>query len=387
MTVLDLVQVLAGVSSLIALAGLGQALAGWSALRRHLRQTVRAADAYPAVTVLKPLHGGEPLLEEALATVFTQDYPVFQLVFGLQDPHDPALAILNRLRARFPEVDTAVVVDPTMHGVNRKIGNLLNTWPQVSHGIVVIADSDIHAAPDYLRSLVDALMQPGVGLVTTLYTGRPSNGTLTARLGAAQINHSFLPGALMARSLGRQDCLGATMALHRDTLERVGGLAALQDHLADDAVLGRLVQATGGRVALARTIPATTVPEDQLTDLLEHELRWARTIRHLAPAGFVSSALQYPLFWALLALGMVATPWALVAFVAAWGVRAVVAVSVDRALGVATRLPIWCLPLRDTMSIAVMLASYRTDQVAWRGQTLRATPAPRTPVLSQGPLP
>ena len=382
----DPLHVLASVSACVALAGLGQAAAGWAALSRHMRQAEPVLDAYPPVTVLKPLHGAEPLLEEALASLCTQDYPAFQIVFAAQDPHDPALVVVQRLRARFPDMDIAVTVDSTLHGANRKIGNLLNAWPQAKHGIVVIADSDIHAGPGYLRSLVGALMQPGTGLATTLYTGLPANAALAALLGAAQINHSFLPGALMARGLGRQDCLGATMALRRETLEALGGLRALADHLADDAVLGRLVRAQGLRVALARTVPATTVPEDRLPDLFHHELRWARTIRRLEPVDFVLAGLQYPLFWAALA-------WALAPgvgpglFLLAWLARAVLAFGVERRLGVATGAPIWCLPLRDAMSVAVMLASYRTSKVAWRGQTLRATPAPRLSALPQGPLP
>lgn len=374
-----------------AMAGLAQAGAGWWALRRFLRTPQHDAPALPSVTVLKPLHGDGPLLEAALETCFTQDYPAYQLVFAVQDRRDPALAAVGRLQARYPHVDAVAVVNPATHGANRKIGNLLNAWPAAKHGVIVIADDDMHATPDYLRALVGTLMQPGVGLATTLYTGLPHDGSLAARLGAAQINHSFLPGALMARSLGREDCLGASMALRRDTLERIGGLQALADHLADDAVLGRLVQAAGGRVALAGTVPATTVPESSLRALFQHELRWARTIRSLAPAGFVLSVLQYPLFWAALAL-LLAPGWQAAAlFGLAWAARGAIAQGVERSLGIATHTPIWCLPLRDALSVAVMLASYRSDRVAWRGQTLRATRpvlAPQAPVLaSQGNLP
>ena len=206
---------------------------------------------------------------------------------------------------------------------NRKVGNLINMLPAAKHDVLVIADADMHVAPDWLHRLVVALEEPGVGLVTTIYTGLPV-GPLPRplprgegrghspplrrglaegpALGAAQINHYFLPGALLARAMGRQDCLGATMMLRRETLERIGGFAALVDHLADDNVLGRLVQRLGLRVALADTIPATTVPETSLRALWRHELRWARTIRALVPVQFAASVLQYPLVWAALAV-------------------------------------------------------------------------------------
>ena len=219
---------------------------------------------WPAITVLKPLCGDEALLEEALASYCGQDYPVFQIVFGVQSARDPAVDTVRRLRLRFPEVEIALVVDGTRHGRNNKIGNLLNMIGAARHDLLVISDSDIHAPADTLRSIAQALARPKAGLATTLYTGMASSQTLTGALGAAQINHSFLPGALMARSLGRQDCLGAVMALERATLERIGGLAALSDHLADDALLGQLVRDAGLDVVLASAIPATTVPETRL---------------------------------------------------------------------------------------------------------------------------
>ncbi len=337
------------------------------------------------VTVLKPLHGDEPLLEEALTSVCRQAYPPLQVVFGVNDAADTALPVVRRLQARFPGCDIAVVVEPTGHGANRKVGNLINMLPAAKHDVLVIADADMHVAPDWLHRLVVALDEPGVGLVTTVYTGMPVGPLRPApsregrgrdaigALGADQINHYFLPGALLARAMGRQDCLGATMMLRRQTLERIGGFAALVDHLADDNVLGRLVQGLGLRVALAETIPSTTVPETSLRALWRHELRWARTIRALVPLQFAASVLQYPLVWAALAvlLGSGAG-WTLAWFVVAWAIRAVAARGIDRALALANRTPLWLLPLRELMSVVVMAASYTGRRVEWRGHTLEA---------------
>ncbi len=362
-----------GATALTAV-GILQSSAGWLAVNRFANRGIALPGSRPPVTILKPLHGDEPLLEHALASFCAQDYPEFQIVFGLQDPSDPALNVLARLRTRFPALDMAVVVDATPHGLNRKVANLINMTPHARHDVLVIADSDMHVMPDYLDQLVSSLQRPGVGLVTTLYAGLPVGTALTGRLGAEQINHSFLPGALMARALGRQDCLGATMALTRETLDSVGGLRALADHLADDAVLGRLVKARGLSIALAATVPATTVAEDCMPDLFAHELRWARTIQSLEAVGFAMSCVQYPLFWAALAVGLSGgAAWAWLGFALAWMVRAAVGRGIDRALSLVRSAGIWCLPFRDLMSIAVMLASYRSDRVAWRGQILHAT--------------
>ena len=352
--------------------GIAQAAVGWAAVSRFRSRAVPAPLPLPPVTILKPLHGNEPMLLDALSSVCAQDYPAFQVVFGLQDPDDPALDVVQELRCRFPAVAIDVVVDRTQHGANRKIGNLINMLPSARHDVLLIADSDMHVAPDYLRRVV-AAMRPGVGLVTSLYTGLAAAPSLPGQLGAAYINHTFLPGALLARWLGRQDCLGATMALTRDTLERVGGLASLADELADDAVLGARVRGLGLRVALADTVPATTVPESNLPSLFEHELRWARTVKSVTGLGFASSVVQYPLFWAVLALGVSrGEGWAWLLFTAAWAVRAFTAISLDRHFGVASPLTFWCLPFRDLLSMTVVLASYRTRRVAWRGQVMIA---------------
>lgn len=384
---------LALAAALLAAVGVLQHLAGVLAVRHFVRQRPAAAPDRPPISILKPLHGDEPLLETALASFCAQDYPAFQIVFGVRDPTDPALAVVRRLAARFPQCDLAVVVDPTPHGPNRKVANLMNMLPSARHPVLMIADADVHAAPDLLDRVAVALAAPGTGLVTTLYTGLPARPVLSCRLGATQITHAFLPGVLLGRALGREDCLGAIMTLRRETLQAIGGFSALVGHLADDAVLGMLVRARGLRLGLAATVPATTVTETTLPELFRHELRWARTMRSLAPAGYTLSVLQYPVFWAALALLLSGFAWwALALFALAWAMRAGIARSINRALGLATKAPIWLLPLRDLMSIAVILASFANDRVEWRGEVLRvdrpgnlARPARGAPRADQEP--
>ncbi len=304
-----------------------QAVAGWVAVRRFVnRPLLIGTGVTPGVSVLKPLHGDEPLLEDALASVCRQDFPTWQVVFGVQDSADTALPVVRRLQARFPDCDIAVVVDPAGHGRNPKVANLINMLPAATARCAGDCRFGSACGAGLPAAAGVALGQPGTGLVTTLYVGLPlppatsrkgrgsavnasspslvgggsgeASLALPNSLGAVQINQYFLPGALLARALGRQDCLGATMALRRETLERIGGFAALADHLADDNVLGRLVQGLGLAVGLADTVPATTVPETTFAALWRHELRWARTIRALVPVQFAASALQYPLAWA-----------------------------------------------------------------------------------------
>ena len=378
---------LAWMAALLAFAGVVVSLCGLRSLRALPRTALAENDGLPAITVLRPLHGDEPMLEAALLSACRQDYPRFQVVFGVQRPDDPALAVVERVRALVPGRDIAVVCDDTADGANRKIANLTNMLRAAKHDVLVVADSDIHAGPSYLRAIAAALARPGIGLVTTLYTGLPANRSWAAALAADGITYGFLPGAALGRTMGRQDCLGATMALRRETLAEIGGLTALLNELADDNILGQRVKARGYRIGLAPTIPATTVPEAGIAAVLRHELRWARTIRALEPAAFAASALQYPLVWAMLAVLLSGfRPQVLAVALGAWALRAATARAVARELARRQeRAPpsprVFLLPLRDLMSFGIWLAAFTGNRVEWRGRVLRARRAPAAYVL------
>jgi ceramide glucosyltransferase len=366
-------HILAGIAGLFALIGVVQQFVGTLLVWRFNAAAAPVLVEFPAVSLLKPLCGVEPLTELALESFFLIDYPKFQLVFGVQDAEDPVLLIVERLRGRYPAQDVAVVVDPRLHGSNRKISNLINMMSEVSFETLVMSDADIHVPTYFLHRVVAALNEPGVGLVTTLYTGLPGTPHLATMLGANQINYTFLPGALLARKLGRQDCLGVTMALTRTVLAEIGGLRVVANHLADDQVLGRLVRAHGYDLTLAQVIPATTVPENDFAALFRHELRWARTIRALVPLPYAASVLQISLFWALLAI--VLTKFSLAAVVLFMVVlmsRYIAARQIAAMLKLAKAGDAWLFLLRDFCSVIIYVVSYAGDKVDWRGQTMLA---------------
>jgi ceramide glucosyltransferase len=377
-------HIFSGIAGLFTLIGVLQQFLGTLLIRRFSKTPAVVPAKRPTVSILKPLCGTEPLTEIALESFFLIDYPAFQLVFGVQNPADPVLDIVAMLRARYPERDVAVVVDATLHGSNRKVSNLINMLPAAKYETLVMSDADIHVPPYFLDRIVTALAEPGVGLVTTLYSALPGTPHLATLLGANQINYTFLPGALLARTLGRQDCLGVTMALTRGVLAEVGGLQAVANNLADDQVLGRLVISRGYKLTLAQVIPATTVPEADFRALFRHELRWARTIRHLVPLPYAASVLQISLFWALLAVlgdGGSLAAWAL--FMLVLILRYVSARQIDAALNLAKSGDAWLFLVRDICSVAIFILCYIGNQVDWRGQVMRADPGAVLPAASK----
>lgn len=347
-----------------------------AAVRRFAARPRARLAAAPPVSVLKPLCGEDPGLYDNLASLCRQDYPCWQIVFGVQDAGDPAIPVVRRLMTEFPAADLALVVDGGRRAGNLKVANLQNMLPAARHDIIVIADSDMRVTPGYLAEVTAPLGDPATGLVTCLYRGLPAGG-LWAQLACLHVNHGFLPQALVAQSLGeRTGCFGATIALRRDTLGAIGGLTAVADALADDHALGAAVRRLGLKLVLSPYLVDNVIIEPSLAALFRHELRWAFTIRSIAPAGFVGSVVTQPMILALLALALGAWPAAAAMLAAALACRWVMVRTVDRALRLGPS-PLWLVPARDLLSFAVFVASFFTRTVAWRDQTFRVGPKGR----------
>ena len=347
--------------------GCGYALfAAWAA-RGFVLTAPAPAGARPAVTLLKPLHGLEPDLYANLAGFCAQAYPSpVQIVFGVDDPADPAVAVVRKLVADFPDRDLTLVINARRYGENRKVSNLINMARQARHEVLVICDSDIVVAPDYLDHIVAALAQPGVGLVTCLYRGAAAAG-IWSRLSAAAIDYHFLPNVLVGLKLGlAAPCFGSTIALRSKTLAEIGGFEAVADQLADDYALGALVRGTGQTVAIPNYIVAHVCAERSANDLIGHELRWARTIRSIDPAGFAGLAITHALPLALCGLALGGINPAGFIVVAALACRFILQSEIDRAFHLRGEF-FWLGPLRDLLSFAIFIVSFCGRGVEWRG--------------------
>lgn len=352
-------------------------LAALGFARRPLPRALEQRGEQPAVSVLKPLHGAEPGLYENLRSFAEQDYPARQVVLGVGDPDDGALPAARLLLRDVPLGEIALVIDSRISGSNRKVSNLENMLPAARHDILVLADSDMRVDRGYLAAVTAPLRDRRTGIVTCLYKGVPAGG-IWSDLGALQINFGFLPSAILGAALGLgRGCFGATIALRRETLERIGGFAPLRNQLADDHRIGEAVRAHGLAVVLSPYLVEARVFEPSLSALWRHELRWARTVRGVAPAGFVGSVLTHPL--ALSALVAAASRFGLTSCVIlaiTWLARWAGAHVAARALGLPTAR-LWLIPVRDALSFAVFVASFFGRRVFWRDQHFRVEPSGR----------
>ena len=333
-----------------------------------------------AVSVLKPLCGIEPRLYENLVTFCEQAYPRFQLLFGVSSPVDPAIAVVWRLQAAYPQRDIELVIDSRVHGSNPKVSNLINMAQRARHDIIVLADSDIAVEPDYLDTVTAPLADPDTGVVTCLYRAQ-SVGGFWPRVGALFINEWFAPSVRVAHAGGsRRFGFGATLALRRTTLEDIGGFEALKDCLADDYWLAEHARALELNTVLSPVMVATDVIEPTFTTLWRRETRWLRTIRSVNPLGFSFLFITFTTPWlfagALLTFSLIGTDSAAIhPFVGLMAAISTVTGGIARMLLHArsaryTRtfwrdLPL--VPLRDTLLALQWLGAAFGSYVVWRG--------------------
>ena len=360
-----------GVASLV-LAAAYALLALVAVLVWGRRKVTGAAVKLPAVTVLKPLCGAEPGLYENLRSFCRQDYPEYQIVFGLGDEADPALAVVARLVREFPTLPIDVVINPRQHGYNRKISGLINMLEQARHDVLVMADSDTSVGPDYLTSVTAPLLDRKVGLVTCLYHGEPTR-PVWSRLGAMYINEWYMPSVLLAWLFGHENYVsGQTLCMRRETLQAIGGLLTIANHLADDYQLGQLVRSLGLRIVLSTYMLKAEHHEPTLESLVTHELRWMRTLSVLAPWSFRFIFFTFSLPLAVLGLLLVvpeayfatiALPLFQVTVVARLALHLVHRLRDKRALFA----DLWLLPARDLLICWVWCRTFFTSRFTWRG--------------------
>ena len=363
-------------ASLVAVAGCGFLVTATILVARAAGSPARPrAVVVPAVTVLKPLHGDEPGLLDNLGSFCSQDYPgPIQVVFGVQDPGDGAVAVVEHLRKTQTGRDLDLVIETKVYGLNRKVSNLVNMAPRIRHDVVVLADSDMRVDPDYLSRVTAALDEPGVGAVTCLYYGVPVAG-MWSSLSALAINAHFLPGVVFGSALGlARPCFGSTLALRRQTLGEIGGFIAFVDCLADDYAMGAALRARGYAISIPPFAVAHMCTEASAHEFWRHELRWARTIKSIDPLGYAGSIAAHPLPWALIAalLGAGSTAFlpAIAIAVVSIGCRVALLRQVERAYALPSQA-YWLVPARDLLSFILFVVSFFGRDVSWKGHRYR----------------
>jgi len=363
----------AAVCGLLGLAGTAYfVLSMWAALRyRTESRKVVTSDFAPSVSILKSLKGTDPHMFAAFVSHFTLDYPEYEMLFGVNDRLDPAVAVVNQVQERFPHAKLQVIECPQVLGLNGKVSTLAQMLPHARYEHILINDSDIVVPPDYLRRVMTPFADSNVGMVTTLYRA-VAGDTLWSKLEALGLSSDFAGGVLLARARegGIRFGLGATMATTKTAIGKIGGLAQLADYLGDDYELGARIAASGFTVQLSGPIVETALPNYDFRGFWLHQMRWARNVKDRRSAQYFGLIVTFGFAWAILAVLACPFSWS------TWGILAIAAVARFASAIVIGRgvlddrqllRDIWLLPLRDFVALAVWVASYFGNTVVWRG--------------------
>jgi ceramide glucosyltransferase len=376
--------------ALLALLAVGLAALALMTLaqRAHLAAGTPPAPAvWPAVSVLKPMRGVDAGLEENLESFFALDYPAYEVVLGVDDAADPALAVARRVARRHPAVASAIVVDAARVGANPKVNNLANISRHARHDVLLISDSNVRVRPGYLRDLVANLERPGVGLVSSPIRGRAAGG-LGGALEALQLNGFVMGGvAAVHRVFGGVCVVGKSMLLRRATLERIGGFRRLSRFLAEDQVCGQEVAALGERIALSSQPVDNVLGRVSVRDFALRHLRWARIRRRIAPLGYAGELLLNPVFVAAAAAAAMPGAATAVVLIATLVARSALDAASERAAGVKRPLAVYpaLVLARDLVTGMLWPVPFFSRSVVWRGR--RFVIGPRTLLQPVLPMP
>src|SRR5215469_11242234 len=266
----------------------------------------------PPLSILKPVHGMEPRLEENLESFFRQDYPDYELIFCARHAHDPALLLVERLSAKYPDVEVKILTSGEPEWPNAKVYSLSHMMEAAENELIVISDSDVKVTPEYLARIVKPLEDERVGLVTCVYRGVSVKG-FWSKLEALGMSVEMTSGVLVAEMLeGMKFALGPTMVTRKTCVRAVGGFEAFADYCADDYVLGNLIEKQGHRVVLSDHAVDHIVLHRSFMESLKHQVRWMRSTRFSRPKGHFGTVLTFATPFGLLALIAAAAlghPW------------------------------------------------------------------------------
>jgi len=343
-----------------------------AALRFFLRARGRKTGSYaPAVSLLKPVRGVDFGSYENFASFCTQDYAEYEILFGVADLADPAVPLIQRLIAEFPQRRIRLLAGAEKLGTNRKVNKLAWLAREAQHDVLALTDGDVRVGPEYLREVVTPFADRKIGAVTSFYRGIAENN-LGAELEAVGAASDFFAGVLMANWMeGITFGLGASIVTRKEWVAKIGGFAAIADMHSDDYELGHRIAKAGGKVLLSREAVWTMYPAQTARGFWQHQVRWARTVRLCRPLSFAGLIFTHGLPWAVLAALLAPAPWIAAAYLLAylvlrltmawtvgvWGVR-------DEVL----RRKLWLVPLRDAIYFVVWLASFGSNRIHWGGE-------------------
>lgn len=347
-------------------------LLGLYAVHMFARRKAHTVGWTPPVSVLKPVKGPDFEAFENFSSFLRQDYPAYQVLFGVESEQDAVIPVIKRLIQTFPERDIQLIVTGPVNAMNRKVGLLAALAARAHYDLLVISDSDVRVPPSYLKEVVASFSEQKTGMVTCLYRA-VGDQNISACLESLMIHVDFFPAVLVAERLeGVRFGLGATMAVRQSALTTIGGFHSLRDYLADDYLLGHRIHEAGFRIVLSTRVVTLILGAPRVKEFLLHQLRWARTYRTCRPRGYFATILTQGVFFSLVYLlisGFSPLGWVL--FSVTGSIRLITASLI---LALYLKDPNWfkgllLLPLKEILSVAIWAIAFLGNRIAWKDRT------------------
>jgi ceramide glucosyltransferase len=335
--------------------------------RKYLAVVPPALTDPQPISILKPLFGEDEGLEQNLRSFFAQDYPAFEIIFGVHRADDPAAGLVQQLILEFKNrVQARLVVTGESLIPNGKAHNLNRLEREARYEILVMSDSDVLVRPDLLSTIAREFQVARVGLITCPYRA-VAGGSFWSRTEAIGMNTELLGGVLVARMLeGMRFALGPTMAVRRSLLEEIGGFAYLQEFLAEDFVIGQRAAELGHGVVLSSSVIEHRIGTQSMARNLSHRLRWARSTRRSRPAGYWGQIFTYPMALAIALLAAWPAAWSVVLLTLLLRTAAAVATAESLLRDPLFRKHWWLLPIQDVLGFCVWMGGFLGDTIIWR---------------------
>ena len=374
---------------LLAAAPLAYYIAAmFAAWRFFSRERARKLRNYtPPASLLKPVRGTDFGSYENFASFCRQDYPDYEILFAVNDAADPAVPLIHRLIAEFPDRRIRLLVGAEHLGANRKVNKLVRLAREARHEILVLTDGDVRVGPGYLREVVAPFVDENTGAVTSFYRGIAGEN-LYAELEAIGASSDFFAGVLMAEwTEGMNFALGASIVTTKRWLSEIGGFESIAGMHSDDYELGHRIADAGGRVLLSREMVWTMYPAQTTGSFWEHQVRWARTVRLCRPLSYLGLIFTHGLPWAVLAALVAPAKWVAIAYLLSYLVLRLAMAWTVGVWGVGDdvlRRKVWLVPMRDAIYFAVWLASFASNRITWSGEEFTMEKGQMVPIAGPG---
>jgi len=339
-----------------------------------LNQRSLTPSSLPAVSILKPVTGANPETAAALSSWFSQAYPgPVEILLAVPSVHDPAHSLIQDLIAKYPKASARLILCPDSHALNRKVGKLTRLSQQARGEVIVISDADVAAPPDLLAQAATILAHPHIGLVHCLYRLADAP-TMATRWESFVVNADFWSQVLQDLSFRPLNYgLGAVMMLRRSDLDAIGGFHAIENYLADDNQLGRRITGMGLKTSLCPLVVDCRASPATWSEVWQHQLRWAVTIRVCQPVPYFLSILANGTLWPVLWFASSPSPAIGIAAATLLGLRVVQGLCLEhRFTGNPRDWKRSWLPLfKDSLQVALWALAFTRQHVVWRGARLK----------------